>query len=481
MSESVDLSGFYFSDTQALNDIFNDIINNEPRSFAVELYYNYWTDWSGFITQVDLTYIMTKAEFDGLITMIDREEKNIYTLMESSMSDAEKFLVIHDYIVSNFDYDITYSNHDIVSFVEQRVGVCQAYSLFFKDAATRIGLECELVNSEVMYHEWNRVKIGNNWYHIDTTWDDPTTYYEGCYYGGISGRANHNYFLLDDTTIADSDHGDHRGWDTTEFTANDSSYVGRNWEGISSPFVYADGKWYTLGYDERQFGRDYFTFVRILEYDFQADEFTSLYTYFNQKRWYAYQAGGFWPGTYNGAFLYHGYMVFNLCDGIYTFDPSHPTAAPQLRYTCDTSLGYVYGCRLLGNNLEYCTTSDPNNGMMSPNYISNTVEMENIVSVYDGISYINMNAKCEADISEGDIYVYNYEDSRVNDFYVAVYDSSHRLIYADVRYGETMTENYPYTYSLSAEVSGGAYIKAFVFENTTLKPVLKAKEVGFIQ
>ena len=49
-------------------------------------------------------------------------------------------------------------------------------------------------------HAWNLVRVDNQWYHVDTTWDDP-----GFSKNPRSGQENSKYFLVSDGRIK-SDH-----------------------------------------------------------------------------------------------------------------------------------------------------------------------------------------------------------------------------------------------------------------------------------
>lgn len=56
-----------------------------------------------------------------------------------------------------------------------------------------VGIDSELVDSNSMNHMWNKVHIGNAWYNVDVTWDDPIN--------DRPGHAQHTYFLLSDNAI----------------------------------------------------------------------------------------------------------------------------------------------------------------------------------------------------------------------------------------------------------------------------------------
>jgi len=49
--------------------------------------------------------------------------------------------------------------------------VCGGYSDLMELFLERMGVKSFKVSSE--HHIWNAVKIGNSWYHLDLTWDDP--------------------------------------------------------------------------------------------------------------------------------------------------------------------------------------------------------------------------------------------------------------------------------------------------------------------
>ncbi len=103
------------------------------------------------------------------------------SVITESMSDYEKEIALHDYLVSHCKYSEEvnqYSESDIYrayGALVNREAVCNGYA----EALTLL-LECAGVNSmfvtgtaEGIEHAWNLVELDGKWYHLDATWDDP--------------------------------------------------------------------------------------------------------------------------------------------------------------------------------------------------------------------------------------------------------------------------------------------------------------------
>lgn len=86
-------------------------------------------------------------------------------------SDYTKVKKIHDYIVNKTTYDSGYTKYTAYQALVKRTAVCQGYALLFYKMATEAGINCRIVTSSS--HAWNIVQMGDKWYHVDTTWDDP--------------------------------------------------------------------------------------------------------------------------------------------------------------------------------------------------------------------------------------------------------------------------------------------------------------------
>ncbi|MCR5032156.1 MAG: hypothetical protein K6A92_04780 [Lachnospiraceae bacterium] len=114
-----------------------------------------------------------------------------YDVLKSSVNDGmtaeEKIRVVHDYLVNYADYDVdnyyagripNRSYHMEGIMLYQRA-VCQGYAETFDYMMGLLGIECTICTGRAYNgqstgsHAWNRVKLGDQYYYIDATWDDP--------------------------------------------------------------------------------------------------------------------------------------------------------------------------------------------------------------------------------------------------------------------------------------------------------------------
>lgn len=103
--------------------------------------------------------------------------------INNSMSEYEKVKSIHDYIVNTTEYDHYNLEHDSIpdidytakGVLEKHTGVCRGYAEAFKLLMDELNIECDILTGEAdnISHAWNVVKIDNEWYQIDCTFDDP--------------------------------------------------------------------------------------------------------------------------------------------------------------------------------------------------------------------------------------------------------------------------------------------------------------------
>lgn len=119
----------------------------------------------------------------------------------ADMSDYEKVKTIHNYITSTTIYDsknlennsIPDIDYTAKGVLEYHTAVCRGYAEAFKLLMNRLNIECEIITgySNNISHAWNIVKIDEEWYEIDCTYDDPVNLE-----GSPNNTAKYNYFLV---------------------------------------------------------------------------------------------------------------------------------------------------------------------------------------------------------------------------------------------------------------------------------------------
>ncbi|WP_240518329.1 MULTISPECIES: transglutaminase domain-containing protein [unclassified Lysinibacillus] len=141
------------------------------------------------------SYLMT-PEQSGYVEMNVQEV--VASIDKQSLSNVEKVRAVNDYIVANTAYtDQTNSSpHSAYTVLAEHGGVCQGYALLAHSMLQKLGIETKYIVGYVGQegHAWNLVKLDGQWYHLDTTWNDPVP--------DRKGAVRYQYFLVDDRTMA---------------------------------------------------------------------------------------------------------------------------------------------------------------------------------------------------------------------------------------------------------------------------------------
>ncbi len=124
--------------------------------------------------------------------------------IKEGMSDFEKEVALHDYLVKNCRYSANVdqpAGSDIYraygALVNQDA-VCNGYAEALQVLFTCAGLESQFIigKADGIEHAWNLVKLEGVWYHLDATWNDP-----------VPDRGDmvvHSYFNVPDEVISET-------------------------------------------------------------------------------------------------------------------------------------------------------------------------------------------------------------------------------------------------------------------------------------
>ena len=192
-----------------------------------------------------------RNKYYRLMEEIEKAREEIYF---EGMTDLDKLLLAHDYITDNTAYYLTYDNngnscygngysYNSYGILVNKQGVCQGLSYAYPCLLKALGYPIEnirQIRSDEIKHMWNFVKLDDDWYHVDLTWDDPL-------YASSSGK----YDISDDAF--QYEHHEHF------LISNDTNTVKRNakgYEGFTleilgyedTDYLLADNKSYESGW-----------------------------------------------------------------------------------------------------------------------------------------------------------------------------------------------------------------------------------------
>lgn len=172
-----------FITLEQLDKVFTALLCDNPDLFFVARRCSITTKITGTYCKVD--YILTPEEYAAQRAKLDEVCQKVMKTVEGIDDPWKKELKIHDYIVENCRYtlvedDLTYSS--AYGALVNGEAACEGYSKAAKLLLDAAGIENGVVSGTVAdpegnpgSHMWNVVRIGEDFYHLDCTWDDPVS------------------------------------------------------------------------------------------------------------------------------------------------------------------------------------------------------------------------------------------------------------------------------------------------------------------
>ncbi len=178
---SVDLSGYQITESD-WGRIWPNVADHNPDLFYM-LMATYYKNTQGIIQRVDFTYnpAYNEAHVAAYKAAIQQVLDEVIR-SSGSMTDEQKALALHDYLIQHMEYDQTansnpgFEKRNAYEALVNGIGVCQGYTLAYAALLKEVGIEVDFCESgtDKMNHIWNYVKLNGNWYHVDLTYDDST-------------------------------------------------------------------------------------------------------------------------------------------------------------------------------------------------------------------------------------------------------------------------------------------------------------------
>ncbi|MCP1182214.1 transglutaminase domain-containing protein [Paenibacillus sp. 1781tsa1] len=167
-----------------LSDVVLKVMYQNPLILGVEGFeYNYSTLTLSIHYNESASGIQKKQD-----EIIAKANEVVASIIKDGMNEDEKRKAIYDYLNDNAKYDDAalenaeqnnFKNVDpqfndsftTYGILVKGVGVCASYASVYKLLSDLSGLESIVVTgaSSGVPHAWNKVKIGNEWFHVDAT------------------------------------------------------------------------------------------------------------------------------------------------------------------------------------------------------------------------------------------------------------------------------------------------------------------------
>lgn len=329
-------------------DIYQSVVNDNSGLFYVTEKLSVSCQEDGTAVSAAYTYTANQAQIAEQKAAYDQALNQIVAQVDPGWTDVQKALYVNDYLVTTAAYDHTLTYHDAYSLLVNKTGVCEAYALAYQAVMEALGIPVLIAASGAMDHAWNEIYVNGHWYHVDTTWNDPTT--------DLYGRAKHDYFLLSDEAIGKGVNR-HDDWNTG-VACDDTTFDHYEWDNIENPITCCKGGWYTIGNN------------KVLGLNWENGTFTEVASYADTGK-----------SLRTGLFSYDGSLYMTDGDDILKFDVDNKTFSTFL------SVGDTYGIAIdagtiITSNIQGENYTDANLTKYLPLYSLNPV------TDADGYSYI---------------------------------------------------------------------------------------------
>ncbi len=351
-ADEVDVTKFNLSQEDGA-DIFYDFFYTTSEAFV--LYEGNMRYSQGKILAFTFTYYDTKAVADAKLARYYKEIDKLVAAVPENLTDVGKVLFLHDYLVTHYEYDMTEKVFDAYTFLVTGKGGCQSYSKVFYAVMKRLGFEVYNVSSYNINHMWNVIRLGNHYYHVDMTYDDPTA--------DRLGYCAHDYFLLSDTalyavSLNERSYRFPNGEDRSDWLAyggepacNSKQYdTGYAWENSDRPLVWLDGTWYVMQGN----------IVSAVNSDLKTKR--TVYTQPDNQWLLADQSGYYFIDFFGGFYAIGDALYGNTQTGLWSYRPStgesRTVAIPSIDETSGI-FGSMYSDGILRLQYESWVLEDP--------------------------------------------------------------------------------------------------------------------------
>lgn len=320
---------------------YTKVINRHPELFYVTGGVSYSLS-GNIVTAIYPRYDSSYSDAD--IANFNQRLNQIITSVDSSWPVLEKILYLHDYLVTNVEYDQTYSKYNAYNALVDGSCVCQGYSLAMICLMNGVGVDCDIITSRNLNHAWNLIALNGEYFYVDATWDDPL----GC----AETYCRHSNFMIDQARLVAAGH-DSTDW----YSSNMGTYI---YDVVATSSRYNDFFWKDMISAVPLIGTNagYLTEGKLDVYDFASGSTRSYDRVV--ERWYVWNSSSWWGGDYCSMAAYGDAFYYTTPKSIYYIKADGTTQKVYTLSEAEANTGYIYGLKTSGRDLIYILQTIPN-------------------------------------------------------------------------------------------------------------------------
>ena len=149
----------------------------------------FWSDGYNYVTsyvnnsisghRVEFNYNLSREEISKANGEIEEALLSMFAEIGRIDASYETVKAVYEYLVRNCSYDGLNLDQSMYSVMVNHGGVCASFAKAFEFIMQCLGIPCTVVYgrltgsegilSTTLGHEWNILKLGDSWYHVDVT------------------------------------------------------------------------------------------------------------------------------------------------------------------------------------------------------------------------------------------------------------------------------------------------------------------------
>ena len=172
--------------------ILLSVVFDHPELFWLDTTFYQEYDYQGVAVKLRLKYYDKITDIRSANSRFLAEADAIVAGASGLTDDYAKELYIHNFLADKLTYKHNPLDQSAYSAIVGNETVCAGYAKAFQYLMQRLGVPTYLCAGYAgQMHAWNIIKLGNNYYNVDVTWDDqdPTVYD----YYNLSDRDNYKH------------------------------------------------------------------------------------------------------------------------------------------------------------------------------------------------------------------------------------------------------------------------------------------------